>query len=75
MAYVTRRAVGVTIGSFLLRFVFLVVLAATILYLQNRKMVNIYFAQFGSQTGNNVNGTWIGVLDRTIILCRPTSWI
>lgn len=51
------------IASFLLRFVFLVVLAATLLYLLNRRTANTFLAQFGSQTGNNVNGTWIGVLD------------
>jgi hypothetical protein len=59
----TRRVVGMSIGAFFLRFLFIVVLAGTLMYLLNRDTANTYFAQFGAPTGSNVNGTWVGVLD------------
>ena len=52
-----------TIGSFLLRLVFILAAGATVIYLTNSHTANTYFAQFGAPTGNNVNGTWIGILD------------
>ena len=54
---------GVSLGSFFLRLLFILVAGTVMIYLTNRHVANTYFAQFGAPTGNNVNGVWIGILD------------
>ena len=54
MPMMTRRVVGISIGSFFLRFLFIVLLAGTLMYLLNRHTANTYFAQFGTPTGSTM---------------------